>query len=395
MDPQSIVDAQFNRAVEIVQNLPKTGPIQTGYEDKLDMYSLFKQATMGNVQGPRPSLWEMLPRAKWDAWAKHKDLDPYQAKSMYVEALLKVLRRYSDKTIAMDYVRELGTYAIDSSDLVLSGSFSNSRASSSSSSGSSHAGPSGSHYSEGMHPYGHAISADYQSMSYRQASQPNVDTGPESLTSEEEDAGERADEVRSRMIAPPSVYAQATRPQSSLSHRRYRTPMASGMSSPPPVSSSVPPVQPMPRYETSSAYAEMSAAPPSTSGVVVSYPPSASQYSRIEATTSPRLPLQPPYRSASLQQSEYTGRPYALSNPVTARIALERAIENVQTHLAALTERMDSLETRAHRSSSSLVSPSGVRSPRWLGSSRGLSPLGYPHEPYTFEEMGMWSLILN
>lgn len=38
MDPHSIIDAQFNRAVEIVQNLPKTGPIQTGYEDKLDMY---------------------------------------------------------------------------------------------------------------------------------------------------------------------------------------------------------------------------------------------------------------------------------------------------------------------------------------------------------------------
>ena len=246
-----------------------------------------------------------------------------------------------------------------------------------------------------MHPYGHAIPADYQSMSYNQPSQPGVDTGPESLTSEEEDAGERADEVRSPVVAPPSAYAQATRPHSSLSSRRYRTPMASVVMSPPPVSSSVPPAQPMPRYETPSAYAETSAALSSTSGVAVSYPPSASQYSRTEATTSPRLPLQPPYRSASQQQPEYAGRPYALSNPVTARLALERAIENVQTHLAALTERMDSFETRAHRSSSSLVSPSGMRSPRWLGSSRGLSPLGYSREPYTFEEMGMWSLVLN
>lgn len=38
MGPYSRIDAQFNRAVEIVQNLPKTGPIQTGYEDKLNMY---------------------------------------------------------------------------------------------------------------------------------------------------------------------------------------------------------------------------------------------------------------------------------------------------------------------------------------------------------------------
>lgn len=37
MDPQ-VIDAQFDRAVQIVQGLPKTGPIQTGYEEKLAMY---------------------------------------------------------------------------------------------------------------------------------------------------------------------------------------------------------------------------------------------------------------------------------------------------------------------------------------------------------------------
>jgi len=38
MDSRQLIDAQFNRAVEIVQSLPKTGPIQTGYEEKLTMY---------------------------------------------------------------------------------------------------------------------------------------------------------------------------------------------------------------------------------------------------------------------------------------------------------------------------------------------------------------------
>lgn len=38
MDSQQLIDAQFDRAVEIVQGLPKTGPIQTTYEDKLTMY---------------------------------------------------------------------------------------------------------------------------------------------------------------------------------------------------------------------------------------------------------------------------------------------------------------------------------------------------------------------
>ena len=45
MDSSHIVDVQFNRAVEIVQGLPKTGPIQTGYEEKLTMYR-YVEATL-------------------------------------------------------------------------------------------------------------------------------------------------------------------------------------------------------------------------------------------------------------------------------------------------------------------------------------------------------------
>jgi hypothetical protein len=38
MATHELIDAQFDRAVEIVQGLPKTGPIQTDYEEKLQMY---------------------------------------------------------------------------------------------------------------------------------------------------------------------------------------------------------------------------------------------------------------------------------------------------------------------------------------------------------------------
>ena len=38
MASKELIDAQFDRAVQIVQGLPKTGPIQTDYEEKLTMY---------------------------------------------------------------------------------------------------------------------------------------------------------------------------------------------------------------------------------------------------------------------------------------------------------------------------------------------------------------------
>ncbi len=38
MASHDLIDSQFDRAVEIVQSLPKNGPIQTDYEEKLQMY---------------------------------------------------------------------------------------------------------------------------------------------------------------------------------------------------------------------------------------------------------------------------------------------------------------------------------------------------------------------
>lgn len=38
MASHEVIDAQFDRAVQMVQSLPKTGPIQTDYEEKLAMY---------------------------------------------------------------------------------------------------------------------------------------------------------------------------------------------------------------------------------------------------------------------------------------------------------------------------------------------------------------------
>ena len=47
MTSRELIDAQFDRAVEIVQGLPKTGPIQTAYEEKLQMYryALYEQTS--------------------------------------------------------------------------------------------------------------------------------------------------------------------------------------------------------------------------------------------------------------------------------------------------------------------------------------------------------------
>ncbi|KAH9850043.1 ACBP-domain-containing protein [Lenzites betulinus] len=385
MDSRQLIDAQFDRAVEIVQSLPKTGPIQTGYEDKLDMYSLYKQATVGNVQGSRPNVWDMLGRAKWDAWAKHKDLDSYEAKWLYVDALLKVLRKYPDKTVARDLVRELEAYNGDPSNLVMSGI--SSRAPGSASSGSSAAG--------GMAPVSQRPS-EYMVAQARAAQPPPpadpnlLDSETDESTSDEED--EAADMVPAAITSPQQVPSQLNRPQSSLSSRRYRTPMAGSllMQSTPPVG--IPATQPHPGFQTQSAFAESAASLPSSA-----YPTTSLSYHEHI----PPSPIDPQdyartgYRPPSQQGYRPYGGPTNVPPRPSSLPLIERAVESVQVNLAAISERLDTLESFIHHSTASL-SPSGPRSPGLLAAGRG-SPLGGQRAAprWDVDDMGMWSLVLR
>ncbi|KAA0052984.1 hypothetical protein IC582_015076 [Cucumis melo] len=46
----------------------KTLPENTSNENKLILYGLYKQATVGPVTTSRPGMFNQKERAKWDAW---------------------------------------------------------------------------------------------------------------------------------------------------------------------------------------------------------------------------------------------------------------------------------------------------------------------------------------
>ena len=53
----------------------------------LKIYALFKQGSVGNVDGPRPSSANMVERAKWDAWAALKGKSNEAAMREYVDLI--------------------------------------------------------------------------------------------------------------------------------------------------------------------------------------------------------------------------------------------------------------------------------------------------------------------
>ncbi|MCY1080500.1 acyl-CoA-binding protein [Archangium lansingense] len=78
----------FRSAQERVKTL-KTRPSNNTL---LELYSLFKQATEGDVQGKRPGMLDLTGRAKYDAWAGRKGLDREAAMQQYVALVERLLR---------------------------------------------------------------------------------------------------------------------------------------------------------------------------------------------------------------------------------------------------------------------------------------------------------------
>ncbi|KAG0291618.1 hypothetical protein BGZ98_002955 [Dissophora globulifera] len=60
-------------------------------KELLELYALFKQATVGNNETERPGTFDFKGKAKWDAWTEKKNTEDPETKYIeYVESL-KVL----------------------------------------------------------------------------------------------------------------------------------------------------------------------------------------------------------------------------------------------------------------------------------------------------------------
>lgn len=62
----------------------KTLPDSTSNENKLILYALYKQATVGPVNTSRPSMFNMRDKAKWDAWKAVEGKSKEEAMNDYI-----------------------------------------------------------------------------------------------------------------------------------------------------------------------------------------------------------------------------------------------------------------------------------------------------------------------
>ncbi|GAA94212.1 uncharacterized protein L969DRAFT_373733 [Mixia osmundae IAM 14324] len=366
------IDAQFERAVDMIQSLPKSGPIQTSYEDKLLLYSLYKQATEGPPSTARPGMLDMLGRAKWDAWKRRAHLTPVQAKAAYIDALRSILRTFSDRPTALTLIKDLDSHgpretrnpaaAPDSltSQSAMSTSSSTEeerlpRATRESTSRRAHALPGGTPLTASSL---RAVDQQQRAVGQRrpQARQNSQDSTDDAST----DDGSFTDEAHDQQGGAAGFDGSAA---ASQSHHRQPRPLAASQTL------MHPPAPP----RTNSVYSSAVAGP------VRSQPPTPGQYyaqqgrpGSVYATQAhpgyPHRPMmspnylagqshyvqRPPSRPHSLAPGSYIGgaRPVSPQAALTARAqagssrpALDRALDNIQVSLAALHERLQALES--------------------------------------------------
>ena len=86
----SDLQTQFESAAQDAQNLARRPDDQT----LLKLYALYKQATVGDVEGKRPGFTDMAGRFKYDAWAKLKGTTQEAAMQQYVDFVAQLKAKY-------------------------------------------------------------------------------------------------------------------------------------------------------------------------------------------------------------------------------------------------------------------------------------------------------------
>merc|ERR1712135_162141 len=89
-DIKLVMSAAFNTAAEEA----KTLAAQPSNEEMLQLYALFKQASVGDCNTTRPGMLDLKGKAKWDAWNAKKGMAKDAAEAEYIELVEKLKATY-------------------------------------------------------------------------------------------------------------------------------------------------------------------------------------------------------------------------------------------------------------------------------------------------------------
>lgn len=87
------ISEQFEKAALSVKSWKPSQTVSN--QDKLKVYALFKQGKEGDVNTTRPGMFDMVGKAKWDAWHALKGKSKEEAMKEYIEEINRQQASYA------------------------------------------------------------------------------------------------------------------------------------------------------------------------------------------------------------------------------------------------------------------------------------------------------------
>ncbi|XP_048881502.1 acyl-CoA-binding domain-containing protein 7-like isoform X2 [Brienomyrus brachyistius] len=81
---------EFEQLAEDVKNV-KTRPDD---QELLDMYGLYKQAIVGDINTEKPGMLDLKGKAKWEAWSSRAGMSKDAAMTAYIALAKDVIAKY-------------------------------------------------------------------------------------------------------------------------------------------------------------------------------------------------------------------------------------------------------------------------------------------------------------
>jgi len=104
------LDAKFIAAVDVIKNLPSHGTFEVSNEMKLQFYAYYKQVTVGPCTNSRPGFWDVVNRAKHDAWVALGSMARDTAMTKYIDNLKAIVETMNFSPDVENFIEALGPF---------------------------------------------------------------------------------------------------------------------------------------------------------------------------------------------------------------------------------------------------------------------------------------------
>jgi len=89
-ESEDTLDQDFTHSTEIIRTLT----VKPSNDELLQLYGLFKQATIGNNNTDSPNIIQLKEKAKWNFWYSLRGISKRNAKTKYNEFVINLIEKY-------------------------------------------------------------------------------------------------------------------------------------------------------------------------------------------------------------------------------------------------------------------------------------------------------------